>query len=146
MLPYNIGSQTKDSKSTSIILNNSKIRIKDIDFNIQSIDMSEEVYYSSFGYKNAQQNIYRICVTTENENYMKIDNWFSEISGNIIKDYAVDVLFNGIRLLNVFLIDYNFNQYNIKATLSCDYIDGNIQLLQQRALRKEKLRRINNVK
>lgn len=132
---------TPKNNDNNINLYKTKVNINNIDFNIESIHISQERQYSTFGYNNTINN-YRIYATTENDNYMKLDNWFSDTIGNNKRDYIENITINGIIFTNIFLIDYTFNQYNIDVTLSFDVASGDLSLLQQKILRKEKLKKI----
>lgn len=142
MLPHQ-SPPTNNNINNGLNMFNQKVKINNIDFNIQNIEISTQRQYNAYGGSGLDNNTYRINATTENENYMKIDNWFSQISNSRKSDYSKDIVINGVNFFNVFLIDYTFNQYRIDVNFSFDHVSGDLQLLQQKILRKQKLEKIN---
>ena len=117
------------------------MKINNIDFDIKNIDITIESVPVNFGFQQRMvpgKTEIIITAQTDNKNYMAFENW----AENRCKK---DVNYNGIFIAGILPKDYSFNQYNIDVTFSADYFSGDISLLRQRKLRKEKLERINKI-
>lgn len=125
-----------------------RMKIDGLDFDIYDINIKSQ--YNSIG-GNLVSGIESIKMvgTTSNQNYTKLDKWFSGVfSTNPLgyaKNYKKNFIFNTIQMYGVFPIDYDFTQKGIKVTFSIDYINGDIKLFEIQQLRKEKLKKLNSL-
>ena len=119
--------------------------INNIDFDIKSINITDNtIPFSAFGKHITVANPTEIKITAEtsNNNYMAIGNWV----GNMLHgNYKKSVRYNGIQIEGIFPIDYTFNQYCIIVTFSADHIIGDLKLFDKQQLRKEKLKKLEEV-
>lgn len=54
--------------------------------------------------------------------------------------------FHNIELYGIFPINYSFNQFNIKVIFFIEKIFGDLNILKLRLSRKEKLKKINEIR
>lgn len=122
--------------------------INNIDFDIINIDIEQKYITQNFGYSQlkvpAEKSI-KITAQTSTNNYIVIDSWHSLTFNNYANSYKKSVNYNGIQIEGIFIVDYTFTQYNINVTFSADYIYGDIELYNMQKLRKEKLKKLNDI-
>ena len=110
------------------------ITIDNIDFEI--IQYSIEELYSNI----------KITTRTNNKNYMAVKKIFDNtFVANYARHYKYDIDFKFLKIYGLFPIDYTFNQYYIEVTFSADYIEGDFELLKKQKMRKEKLKKLNDI-
>ena len=117
------------------------MKINNIEFDIKNIEVTRESTPIYFGFQQRMvpgKTEIIITAQTDNRNYMAFENW-------VESRCKKEVNYNGIFIAGIFPREYSFNQYNIDVTFSADYFSGDISLLRQRKLRKEKLERINKL-
>ena len=122
------------------------MKINDIEFDIKKIEISRESIPVNFGFSQHMapgRTEIKIIAQTDNKNIIKLSDWRDLVGYKA--SYKADVNYNGIFIAGIFPIDYTFNHNNIDVILSADYVSGDINLLYQRKLRKEKLQKINRL-
>ena len=133
----------------------STIIIEDIKFKILSLDIIDNsIPISTFGrpiFVTNSKEIKMVAETTTNY-YMELEKWRDDMftRTNMSKpasSYKKTIKLNNyVHLIGVFPIDYTFEYNNtIKVTFSIDYIDGNINLFKLQQMRKEKLKKLNEI-
>jgi hypothetical protein len=118
-----------------------EININDVKLYITKIEVDQEDINISYNFNsyhalNTQKYI-RMLARASNQDYMKISNWFDV---NNIKKF--NYKYNGIELIGIYPIDYDFLSHEIVITLNVDYISGDLKLFKLKELRKEKLKKI----
>lgn len=133
----------------------STIIIEGIKFKILSLDIIDNsIPISTFGspiFVTNSKEIKMVAETTTNY-YMELEKWRDDMftRTNMSKpasSYKKTIKLNNyVHLIGVFPIDYTFEYNNIiKVTFSIDYIDGNISLFKLQQMRKEKLKKLNDI-
>ncbi|MCK9416227.1 hypothetical protein M0Q97_06175 [Candidatus Dojkabacteria bacterium] len=117
-------------------LNNFKITINNIEFELIVIEIGDLF----FEYNNS--NI-KLIAYTSNQNYISISNW---VEKSLTKSYKSTIKYHNIELYGIYPIDFSFNNSNISVTFSVDDIFGDFEILELRLSRKEKLKKINEIK
>ena len=124
---------------------NLNVKLNDIIFNIKKIFIVVAIPpIGNIPNFNSTSEI-KILAETSNNNYMALSNWHSSALSGYAKNYKVDINSNGIFIAGIFPVDYDFNSYNINVTFSADYIRGDIPLFKLQQLRKEKLKKLNEI-
>ena len=130
---------------------NASIKLNNIIFNIKKIIIEENNYnyngrLNHFTAQYATSKSIKILATTSNNNYIALGNWVNPImQSGYVTNYKVDVNSNGVFIGGIFPIDYDFNQYIINVTFSADHIAGDFTLFKLKEVRKEKLKRLNEI-
>lgn len=132
-----------------------KFTLDNIDFEIIKYDIENDystqsnIFYNGNYYgvpKFPSKKAIKITAITDNNNYIAVGDFFQKmLSNQHARYYKNDLNFKYLRIYGVFPIDYTFNQYNIEVTFSADYFEGDFELLQKQKMRKEKLKRLNNI-
>ena len=112
--------------------NNIKITINNIEFELIEIEINNS-------------NDIKLIANTSNQNYIPIENWI-ELTLKPNSQYKVISKFHNIELYGIFPINYSFNQFNIKVIFSIEKIFGDLNILKLRLSRKEKLKKINEIR
>lgn len=127
-----------------------KFEIEGIDFELIKYEIDEKPlhrYYHNNTHilRNTNRNIL-IVATTHNNNYMAVGNLFEKmLTSNYSRNYKHNIDSKFLKLDGVFPIDYIFTKNNIEVTFSVDYIEGDLQLLNKQKMRKEKLKKLDNI-
>ena len=125
---------------------NANIKLNDMIFNIKKIIIDENNYNYNGRHFTAASRSIKILATTSNNNYMALGNWVNPImQSGYVTNYKVDVNSNGVFIGGIFPVDYDFNQYIINVTFSADHIAGDFTLFKLKEVRKEKLKRLNEI-
>lgn len=114
--------------------------------NIKIQNLNVNLYNLNFKLKNItifDDNSAKIIAETNNDNYMKLGNLFDNLGKNTNKENIT--ITNNCKMFGVFLIDYNFSQYNIIIEFSADNIIGDIEQGLIILSRKEKLKKLYNI-
>jgi hypothetical protein len=109
-------------------LNNFKITINNIEFKLIEIEIDNSI---------------KLITITNNQNYIPINNW---LELGLSKYNKTTISFHNIILRGIYPIDYSFTAFNISVIFSVDEIFGDFDILKLRLSRKEKLKRINEIR
>lgn len=121
------------------------VKLNDITFNIKKIIIYDHSIPNS-NYIVINSREIKILAETSNSNYRALGNWCEPImESGYVTNYKVDINSNGFFIGGIFPIDYDFDQYKINVTFSADYVSGDIHLFKLQQLRKEKLKKLNEI-
>lgn len=125
-----------------------RMKIDGLDFDIYDINIKSQ--YNSIG-RNLVSGIESIKMvgTTSNQNYTKLDKWFSGVfSTNPLgyaKNYKKHIIYNSVQMYGVFPMEYELSQSGIQVTFSVDYINGDLKLFEIQEIRREKLKKLEKI-
>jgi hypothetical protein len=100
---------------------------------IEFINVGVILYDIKFRIKNItiDNNVIKMIGITSQGNYMKLNEWFGINRSSNSNNYKKDINANPVKLLGVFPIDYDFDEYSIRVIFSVDSVVGDIDLFMR---------------